>query len=91
MSKHSRPGQLDPSFVLYVSGFILTEHLLMCFSTEVYVDILRCKLKCEENLMPNVGGYFVQNFVATLYHYLQYAYYKCKFSASVANIPEQYL
>ncbi|XP_069547918.1 endoplasmic reticulum protein SC65-like [Brachyistius frenatus] len=43
---------------------------------DVYVDILRCKLNCEENLMPNVGGYFVEKFVATIYHYLQYAYYK---------------
>ncbi|XP_034070291.1 endoplasmic reticulum protein SC65-like [Gymnodraco acuticeps] len=41
-----------------------------------YVDVLCCKLKCEENLMPNVGGYFVEKFVATMYHYLQYAYYK---------------
>nr|XP_046234097.1 endoplasmic reticulum protein SC65-like isoform X2 [Scatophagus argus] len=45
-------------------------------SDDVYVDILQCKLKCEENLMPNVGGYFVEKFVATVYHYLQYAYYK---------------
>ncbi|XP_044033573.1 endoplasmic reticulum protein SC65-like [Siniperca chuatsi] len=43
---------------------------------DVYVDILQCKLKCEENMMPNVGGYFVEKFVATIYHYLQYAYYK---------------
>ncbi|XP_061565319.1 endoplasmic reticulum protein SC65-like [Cololabis saira] len=43
---------------------------------EVYVDTLKCKLRCEENLKPNVGGYFVENFVATIYHYLQYAYYK---------------
>ncbi|XP_041830223.1 endoplasmic reticulum protein SC65-like [Melanotaenia boesemani] len=43
---------------------------------EVYVDILTCKLKCEENLAPNVGGYFVEKFLATIYHYLQYAYYK---------------
>ncbi|KAM6897204.1 endoplasmic reticulum protein SC65-like [Xenentodon cancila] len=43
---------------------------------EVCVDTLKCKLGCEENLMPNVGGYFVENFVATIYHYLQYAYYK---------------
>ncbi|XP_054860731.1 endoplasmic reticulum protein SC65-like isoform X1 [Amphiprion ocellaris] len=43
---------------------------------DVYVDVLRCKLKCEENLMPNIGGYFVEKFVATVYHYLQYAYYK---------------
>ncbi|KAL6094972.1 p3h4 [Pungitius sinensis] len=43
---------------------------------DVYTDTLRCKLKCEENLMPNVGGYFVEPFVATVYHYLQFAYYK---------------
>ncbi|XP_004078324.1 endoplasmic reticulum protein SC65-like [Oryzias latipes] len=45
-------------------------------TAEVYLETLKCKLRCEENLMPNVGGYFVENFVATLYHYLQYAYYK---------------
>ncbi|XP_068585336.1 endoplasmic reticulum protein SC65-like [Cebidichthys violaceus] len=43
---------------------------------DVYVGALHCKLKCEEQLMPNVGGYFVDKFVATMYHYLQYAYYK---------------
>lgn len=32
--------------------------------------------------MPNVGGYFVQKFVASIYHYLQYAYYKCEFTAA---------
>uniref|UniRef100_W5LER6 Prolyl 3-hydroxylase family member 4 (inactive) n=1 Tax=Astyanax mexicanus TaxID=7994 RepID=W5LER6_ASTMX len=35
-----------------------------------------CKVKCEDNLMPNVGGFFVEKFVATMYHYLQFAYYK---------------
>ncbi|KAM8730310.1 endoplasmic reticulum protein SC65-like [Acanthopagrus schlegelii] len=43
---------------------------------DVYMDTLQCQLKCEENLMPNVGGHFVEKFVATIYHYLQYAYYK---------------
>ncbi|XP_032429478.1 endoplasmic reticulum protein SC65-like [Xiphophorus hellerii] len=43
---------------------------------EVYFDMLKCRIKCEENLKPNVGGYFVENFVPTIYHYLQYAYYK---------------
>ncbi|XP_031170980.1 endoplasmic reticulum protein SC65-like [Sander lucioperca] len=43
---------------------------------EVSVDVLHCKLKCEENLLPNIGGYLVEKFVATIYHYLQYAYYK---------------
>ncbi|XP_034563985.1 endoplasmic reticulum protein SC65-like [Notolabrus celidotus] len=43
---------------------------------DVLFDVLQCKLKCEENLMPNVGGFFVEKFLATVYHYLQYAYYK---------------
>lgn len=55
------------------------------FSTDAYINILKCKLKCEEFLMPNVGGYFVQNFVANIYHYLQYAYYKCECIASNHN------
>lgn len=52
------------------------------FSPDVYIDVLRCKLRCEEILKPSVGGYFVEKFVPTLYHYLQYAYYKRKFSVS---------
>lgn len=51
-------------------------------STDAYISILRCKLECEDYLMPNVGGYFVQNFVANIYHYLQYAYYKSTFLVS---------
>ncbi|XP_063815908.1 endoplasmic reticulum protein SC65 [Pseudophryne corroboree] len=39
-------------------------------------DALECKVECESSLTPNVGGYFVQKFVATMYHYLQFAYYK---------------
>lgn len=35
-------------------------------------------MDCEANLTPNVGGYFVEKFVATMYHYLQFAYYKCE-------------
>lgn len=35
-------------------------------------------MDCETNLVPNVGGYFVDKFVATMYHYLQFAYYKCE-------------
>ncbi|XP_051894581.1 cartilage-associated protein-like [Pristis pectinata] len=41
-----------------------------------YVETLKCKVKCEQNLTPNVGGFFVEKFVATMYHYLQFAYYK---------------
>ncbi|KAM4622532.1 endoplasmic reticulum protein SC65 [Discoglossus pictus] len=39
-------------------------------------DVLQCKVECESSLTPNVGGFFVQKFVATMYHYLQFAYYK---------------
>nr|XP_034991063.1 endoplasmic reticulum protein SC65 [Zootoca vivipara] len=41
-----------------------------------FVDVLQCKVDCETDLIPNVGGYFVEKFVATMYHYLQFAYYK---------------
>lgn len=57
---------------------------LLCLSTDAYIDVLHCKLKCEENLMPNVGGYFVEKFVATIYHYLQYTYYKSKFTTELS-------
>uniref|UniRef100_A0A672FVU4 Endoplasmic reticulum protein SC65-like n=1 Tax=Salarias fasciatus TaxID=181472 RepID=A0A672FVU4_SALFA len=53
-----------------------TFFLSLCFLTDVLIDVLRCQLKCEDGLIPNVGGYFVENFMATLYHYLQYSYYK---------------
>ncbi|NWU72188.1 SC65 protein, partial [Pterocles burchelli] len=43
---------------------------------EYYKAVLRCKVDCETELTPNVGGYFVEKFVATMYHYLQFAYYK---------------
>ncbi|NXG38753.1 SC65 protein, partial [Dromaius novaehollandiae] len=41
-----------------------------------FASVLRCKVDCEAELTPNVGGYFVEKFVATMYHYLQFAYYK---------------
>lgn len=44
------------------------------------MDALKCKVKCEESLTPSVGGYFVEKFVATMYHYLQFSYYKCKYT-----------
>lgn len=55
---------------------------ILCFgpdvSTDLYTDVLKCKVKCEEHLTPSVGGFFVEKFVATMYHYLQFSYYKCK-------------
>lgn len=47
-------------------------------SSDLFTDVLKCKVKCEERLMPNVGGFFVEKFVATMYHYLQFSYYKSK-------------
>ncbi|XP_042329169.1 cartilage-associated protein [Sceloporus undulatus] len=41
-----------------------------------YTEVLECKLKCEIDLTPVIGGYVVEKFVATMYHYLQFAYYK---------------
>ncbi|KAL8165556.1 UNVERIFIED_CONTAM: hypothetical protein K2H54_047555 [Gekko kuhli] len=41
-----------------------------------YIQVLECKLKCETDLTPVIGGYVVEKFVATMYHYLQFAYYK---------------
>ncbi|KAM6449735.1 cartilage-associated protein [Liasis olivaceus] len=41
-----------------------------------YTEVLQCKLRCEIDLTPVIGGYIVEKFVATMYHYLQFAYYK---------------
>ncbi|XP_025900392.1 endoplasmic reticulum protein SC65, partial [Nothoprocta perdicaria] len=43
---------------------------------DLLASVLHCKVDCEAELTPNVGGYFVEKFVATMYHYLQFAYYK---------------
>ncbi|KAM9384067.1 cartilage-associated protein [Pholidichthys leucotaenia] len=41
-----------------------------------YIEVLERKVKCESDLTPVVGGFVVEKFVATMYHYLQFAYYK---------------
>ncbi|XP_033856093.2 cartilage-associated protein-like isoform X1 [Acipenser ruthenus] len=41
-----------------------------------FIEVLDCKVKCESDLTPVVGGFVVEKFVATMYHYLQFAYYK---------------
>ncbi|XP_068193069.1 endoplasmic reticulum protein SC65 [Antennarius striatus] len=43
---------------------------------DLYTEVLKCKVKCEQHLTPSVGGFFVEKFVATMYHYLQFSYYK---------------
>ncbi|XP_026881922.2 cartilage-associated protein [Electrophorus electricus] len=41
-----------------------------------YTEVLERKVHCENDLTPIVGGFVVEKFVATMYHYLQFAYYK---------------
>uniref|UniRef100_A0A087XUI3 Cartilage associated protein n=1 Tax=Poecilia formosa TaxID=48698 RepID=A0A087XUI3_POEFO len=41
-----------------------------------YTEVLERKVMCESDLTPVVGGFVVDKFVATMYHYLQFAYYK---------------
>ncbi|CDQ81457.1 unnamed protein product [Oncorhynchus mykiss] len=41
-----------------------------------YTEVLERKVRCEAELTPVVGGFIVEKFVATMYHYLQFAYYK---------------
>uniref|UniRef100_A0A674MVT0 Cartilage associated protein n=1 Tax=Takifugu rubripes TaxID=31033 RepID=A0A674MVT0_TAKRU len=41
-----------------------------------YIEVLGRKVRCESDLTPVVGGFVVEKFVATMYHYLQFAYYK---------------
>ncbi|XP_061902247.1 cartilage-associated protein [Entelurus aequoreus] len=43
-----------------------------------YTEVLERKVTCESDLTPVVGGFVVEKFVATMYHYLQFAYYKLK-------------
>lgn len=42
------------------------------------MEVLDRKVKCERDLTPVIGGFAVEKFVATMYHYLQFAYYKCE-------------
>ncbi|KAM4692359.1 cartilage-associated protein [Rhinophrynus dorsalis] len=56
-----------------------------------YTEVLKCKMKCESNLTPVIGGYFVEKFVATMYHYLQFAYYKLNDVKNSAPCAASYL
>ncbi|KAJ7992331.1 hypothetical protein DPEC_G00277420 [Dallia pectoralis] len=58
---------------------------------DLYTDVLKCKVKCEQNLTPNVGGFLVEKFVATMYHYLQFAYYKLNDVRSAAPCAAAYM
>lgn len=56
-----------------------------------YIEVLECKIQCEESLTPVVGGYPVEKFVATMYHYLQFAYYKLNDLQNAAPCAVSYL
>nr|XP_020657765.1 cartilage-associated protein [Pogona vitticeps] len=56
-----------------------------------YTEVLECKLKCESDLTPVIGGYIVEKFVATMYHYLQYAYYKLNDMKNAAPCVASYM
>ncbi|XP_059203588.1 endoplasmic reticulum protein SC65 [Centropristis striata] len=58
---------------------------------DLFTDVLKCKVKCEENLTPNVGGFFVEKFVATMYHYLQFSYYKLNDVKNAAPCAASYM
>lgn len=58
---------------------------------DLYTDVLKCKVKCEEHLTPNVGGFFVEKFVATMYHYLQFSYYKLNDVKNAAPCAASYM
>lgn len=58
---------------------------------DLFIDVLRCKVKCEEHLTPNVGGFFVEKFVATMYHYLQFSYYKLNDVKNAAPCAASYM
>lgn len=56
-----------------------------------YIEVLQCKLGCESTLTPIIGGFVVEKFVATMYHYLQFAYYKLNDVRNAAPCVASYL
>ncbi|NWX67423.1 CRTAP protein, partial [Alca torda] len=56
-----------------------------------YIEVLACKVQCESNLTPIIGGFVVEKFVATMYHYLQFAYYKLNDMKNAAACAASYL
>ncbi|XP_034449308.1 endoplasmic reticulum protein SC65 [Hippoglossus hippoglossus] len=58
---------------------------------DLYTDVLKCKVKCVAHLTPNVGGFFVEKFVATMYHYLQFSYYKLNDAKNAAPCAASYI
>lgn len=58
---------------------------------DLYMDVLKCKVKCEDHLTPSVGGFVVEKFVPTMYHYLQFSYYKLNDVKNAAPCAASYM
>ncbi|XP_077591410.1 endoplasmic reticulum protein SC65 [Stigmatopora nigra] len=58
---------------------------------DLYLEALKCKVDCEQYLTPSVGGFLVDKFVATMYHYLQFSYYKLNDVKSAAPCAASYV
>lgn len=56
-----------------------------------YTEVLERKVTCENELTPVVGGFVVEKFVATMYHYLQFAYYKLNDMKNAAPCVASYM
>ncbi|MEQ2202765.1 hypothetical protein XENOCAPTIV_015027 [Xenoophorus captivus] len=69
----------------------LIDHEEQPYEVDLFLDVLKCKVKCEEQLTPSVGGFFVEKFVATMYHYLQFSYYKLNDVKNAAPCAASYM
>ncbi|CAL8362682.1 unnamed protein product [Arctogadus glacialis] len=56
-----------------------------------YTEVLERKVICESELTPVVGGFVVEKFVATMFHYLQFAYYKLNNMKNAAPCVASYM
>ncbi|CAL8397927.1 cartilage-associated protein [Gadus morhua] len=56
-----------------------------------YTEVLERKVICESELTPVVGGFVVEKFVATMFHYLQFAYYKLNDMKNAAPCVASYM
>uniref|UniRef100_A0A8C9FBY7 Endoplasmic reticulum protein SC65 n=1 Tax=Pavo cristatus TaxID=9049 RepID=A0A8C9FBY7_PAVCR len=71
--------------------FLLISCVAVFFLLDHYIEVLACKVQCESNLTPIIGGFVVEKFVATMYHYLQFAYYKLNDMKNAASCAASYL
>ncbi|KAM9394237.1 endoplasmic reticulum protein SC65 [Pholidichthys leucotaenia] len=58
---------------------------------DIYSEVLKCAVNCEDDLTPSVGGFVVEKFVPTMYHYLQFSYYKLNDVKNAAPCAASYM